>query len=212
MVLPSMPSEPELTAILAVVCFSAGLNVYATVGLLGLLARAGMLPLPPSLHALESWYVIGACSALFLLEFVGDKIPVFDLLWNAAHTFVRVPVAGFLAFAATSRLPPWEQSLATLAGAALALAAHGGKTAARAAVAPSPEPVSNAALSLSEDGLVLFLMWLLTKHPYVAAGIAVACTAFILAMTRKVVKSLRGLLGDAEELVSGTHSGRSSKP
>ncbi|HTV59464.1 MAG TPA: DUF4126 domain-containing protein [Verrucomicrobiae bacterium] len=212
MAMPSLPSGPELTAILAVVCFSAGLNVYATVGMLGLLARAGMLTLPPSLHGLESWYVIGACSALFLLEFVGDKIPVFDLLWNATHTFVRVPVAAFLAYAATSQLPPWEQSLATLAGAILALAAHGGKTAARAMVAPSPEPFSNAALSLSEDALVVFLMWLLTKHPYAAAGIAMACVAFILVMARWVVESLRNLLRDAEQVVSGTHPGQSPNP
>ena len=70
---------------------------------------------------------------LFLLEFVGDKIPVFDLLWNAAHTFVRVPVAAYLAYAATSQLPQWEQIAATFAGGLIALAAHGGKTAARAA-------------------------------------------------------------------------------
>jgi len=201
--MPAIPSGPELTAILAVVCFSAGLNVYATVGMLGLLSRAGVLPLPESLHGVESWYVIGACGALFLLEFVGDKIPVFDLLWNAAHTFVRVPVAGYLAYAATSNLPAWEQSLATLAGASLALAAHGGKTAARAAVTPSPEPFSNAALSLGEDALVVFLMWLLTKHPYAAAGIALGCTAFVVVMIRWVIRAMQNLLKGAEKVVAG---------
>lgn len=204
---PALPSTPEITAILAVVCFSAGLNVYATVGMLGILSRAGILVLPDSLHAVGSWYVIAACAFLFLLEFVGDKIPAFDLVWNAAHTFVRIPVAGFLAYAATSHLPPGEQLLATLAGALLALAAHGGKTAARAAVTASPEPFSNAALSLGEDALVVFLMWFLTKHPYAAAGIALGCAAFIVVMIRWVIRAMRGLFLGAEQTIAGNPRG-----
>jgi hypothetical protein len=200
---PSIPSRPELTAILAVACFSAGLNVYATVGMLGILSRAGVLPLPESLHGLQSWYVIGVCALLFLLEFVGDKIPAFDLLWNAAHTFVRIPIAAFLAYAATSHLRPWEQLLATFVGALLALAAHGGKTAARVAVTPSPEPFSNAALSLSEDALVVFLMWLLTKHPYVAAGIAFGFVAFIVVMIRWVLRAFQSMFLSAERTLAG---------
>lgn len=204
---PPLPSGPELTAILVVVCFSAGLNVYAAVGMLGILSRAGLLPLPESLHAVGSWYVIGACAVLFLLEFVGDKIPAFDLLWNAAHTFVRIPVGAFLAYAATSHMPPGEQLLATLAGALLALAAHGGKTAARAAVTASPEPFSNAALSLGEDGLVVFLMWFLTKHPYAAAGIALGCVAFISVMIRWVIRAMRSLFLGAEQTIAGNAGG-----
>src|SRR5277367_2070212 len=103
---PLIPTGTELTAILVVVSFSAGLNVYATVGMLGLLARFNVLALPPALHALhalQDWKIISISAVLFLLEFVGDKIPVFDLLWNAAHTFVRVPVAAYLAYAATSQ-------------------------------------------------------------------------------------------------------------
>lgn len=192
---------------LAVVCFTAGLNVYATVGMLGILSRAGLLPLPDSLHAVGSWYVIGTCAVLFLLEFIGDKIPAFDLLWNAAHTFVRIPVAGFLAYTATSQLPPGEQLLATLAGALLALAAHGGKTAARAAVTASPEPFSNAALSLAEDALVVFLMWFLTKHPYAAAGIALGCAAFIAVMIRWVIRAMRSLFLGAEETIAASANG-----
>jgi hypothetical protein len=72
--------------------FAAGLNVYATVLTLGLLGRTGAVTLPPALHPLQSWWVIGASAVLFLIEFFGDKIPIFDLIWNAAHTFIRVPV------------------------------------------------------------------------------------------------------------------------
>ena len=123
----------ELVALIVAVSFAAGLNVYATVATLGLLAHAGLLVLPESLHLLASWWVIGASVALFGVEFFADKIPAFDLVWNALHTFIRVPVAALLAWRATATLTPGEQLAATLLGGLIALAAHGGKIAARAA-------------------------------------------------------------------------------
>lgn len=128
----------ELFSLLAAIGFAAGLNLYATVAALGLLARFGHLPLPPGLILLAGWPIIVASSALFVIEFFADKIPAFDLIWNALHTFIRVPVAGLLAYQATRQLSPEHQLLATLLGAAVALIAHSGKTAARAAVTPSP--------------------------------------------------------------------------
>ena len=195
---PLIPTGTELTAILVVVSFSAGLNVYATVGMLGLLGHFNVLALPPAIHPLQNWKIIAICGVLFLLEFVGDKIPIFDLLWNAAHTFVRVPVASFLAYAATSQLPPWEQIAATFAGGLIALAAHGGKTAARAAIVHSPEPFSNFALSASEDALVVLLMWIVTRHPYLATAIVLLALCVIAILIRLVVRSLRTLFSDAE--------------
>jgi len=143
----------ELLALLVATSFAAGLNLYATVATLGLLSRAGVLPLPPALQLLDNWYVIAISAALFLIEFFADKVPAFDLIWNALHTFIRVPIAGLLAYRATAQLSPTQQILAAVLGSAIALAAHGGKTAARAAVTPSPEPLSNITLSLGEDAL-----------------------------------------------------------
>ncbi len=197
-ILPPVPSGTELTALLVVVCFSAGLNVYATVAMLGLLSHAHVLTLPTPLRLVDNWYVIAICGVLFLVEFVGDKIPIFDLLWNAMHTFVRVPVAGLLTYGATAQLPERERLVATIVGSLIALAAHSGKTAARAAVSHSPEPFSNIALSLSEDALVVFLMWFATRHAYAAAGIAVVGLVVIAAMIRAVVRAMRNLFGEAE--------------
>jgi Domain of unknown function (DUF4126) len=199
---PLIPTGDTLAALLIVICFSAGLNVYATVAMLGVLARTNVVTLPASLNIVENWYVIGACVALFLVEFVGDKIPVFDLVWNALQTFVRVPVAALIAYAATSQMPPWQQLTATLAGSLIALAAHGGKTAARAAVLHSPEPFSNAALSLSEDAAVVFLMWFATRHPYVAAVVVLIALVAIVLMIRVVVRAIRNLLADAEQALT----------
>jgi hypothetical protein len=195
--IPSIPAS-ELVALLVAASFAAGLNVYATVATLGLLAHAGILPLPPTLQLLSSWYVIAASGVMFVIEFFADKIPAFDLVWNALHTFIRVPVAALLAYRATATLSPWEQLAATLAGGAIAFAAHGGKTAVRAAVTPSPEPISNAALSLGEDGLAIFLTWFATQHPYGAITIVGALLIVILILTRWVVRSLRSLFRGAE--------------
>ena len=193
----------ELFALLAAIGFAAGLNLYATVAVLGLLARFGHLPLPPGLQLLEGWPVIAASLALFILEFVADKIPAFDLIWNALHTFIRVPVAGLLAYRATSQLSPEHQLLATLLGAAVALAAHGGKTAARAAVTPSPEPLSNITLSLCEDALAIGLTWLAARHPYMAGTLAAILVVIIVILTRWVIRALRALFRGAEHELAG---------
>jgi hypothetical protein len=193
----------ELFALLAAIGFAAGLNLYATVAVLGLLARFGHLPLPPGLHLLQSWPVIAASTALFVVEFFADKIPAFDLIWNALHTFVRVPVAGLLAYQATNQLSPGKQLLATLLGAAVAFAAHGGKTAARAAVTPSPEPLSNITLSLGEDVLAIGLTWLATRHPYVAGTLAVVFVLIVFLMVRFVIRALRALFRGAERELAG---------
>jgi hypothetical protein len=189
----------ELVGLIVAVSFAAGLNVYATVATLGLLAHAGLLDLPSGLHLLAGWWVIAAAGVLFSIELVADKIPAFDLVWNALHTFIRVPVAALIAFGAASQLSPEKQLLATLVGGAIALAAHGGKTAARVAVTPSPEPLSNFALSAGEDTLAVFLTWFASQHPIAAASIVVAFLVVIVVVMRWVVRAMKNLFRGAEK-------------
>jgi len=184
-------SHQDILAIVVAASFAAGLNVYATVATLGLLAHAHAIQLPPALHLLGSWPVIVVCAGLFGLEFVADKIPAFDLIWNALNTFVRVPVAVLISFGATQHLSPLAQSAAAALGGAIALAAHSGKIAVRAAVTPSPEPLSNAALSLGEDVAAIGLTWLATKHPVVAAVIVAICLLLLVLAVRYVIRSLQ---------------------
>jgi hypothetical protein len=195
--IPSIPTS-ELVALLIATSFAAGLNVYATLATLGLLAHAGILPLPSALHLVSSWYVIAASAAMFVIEFFADKVPAFDLVWNALHTFIRIPIAALLAYGATANLSPWEQLAATVGGGAIALAAHGGKTAVRAAVTPSPEPLSNITLSLGEDGLAVFLTWFATQHPYTAIAIVGVLLVVIVVLVRWVIRALRALFRGAE--------------
>jgi len=146
--------------------------------------------------------VIGASALLFVVEFFADKIPAFDLVWNALHTFVRAPAAALLAYRATAQLSPGKQLLAALAGGLIAFAAHGGKTAVRAAVTPSPEPLSNISLSLGEDVFAIFLTWFATKQPYLAAGIVLWLLVVIVVVIRWVLRALSALLGEARRRIA----------
>jgi len=188
-------SPYNIVALIIAASFAAGLNLYATVLTLGLLARTHWVQLPPGLDSLGHTWVLIACGILFAAEFVADKIPGVDLVWNALHTFVRVPVAALVAYHASSQLSPQMHILATAVGAAVALAAHSSKTAVRAAVTPSPEPVSNIALSTIEDVAAIGLTWVATHHPVVAASVALILLAAAIVAARYLSRTLRRLAG-----------------
>ena len=195
-----LPGE-ELVALLVAVSFASGLNVYATVATLGILAHAHVLALPPQLQMLSTWWVIGVSGALFVVEFFGDKIPAFDLIWNALHTFIRVPISALMAYEAAASLSPGNKLVAALAGGVIAFIAHGGKTAVRAAVTPSPEPFSNIALSLGEDVLAITLTWLAGVYPYVAGAIAAVLIVVTILLARWVWRALRSLFRGANQSI-----------
>jgi Domain of unknown function (DUF4126) len=165
-------SPANITALIVAASFSAGLNIYATVLTLGILARTQWVPLPPGLESLGNTWVLVVCAIMFAIEFVVDKIPAFDMAWNFLHTLVRVPIAGLIAYNASSHLSPPMQILATAIGATIAFATHTSKTAIRAAVTPSPEPISNIALSTTEDAVAIGVTWFATHHPIIAASAA----------------------------------------
>ena len=184
-------SPANITALVIAASFAAGLNIYATVLTLGILARTQWVALPPGLDSLGHTWVIVVCAIMFGIEFIADKIPGFDMVWNALHTVVRVPIAALVAYHASAQLSPEMQVLATAVGAAIALAAHGSKTALRAAVTPSPEPVSNIALSTSEDAVAVGLTWFATHHPMIAASVAVILLIAALAAARALLRAIQ---------------------
>jgi len=186
-------SPANIVALVTAASFAAGLNVYATVLTLGLLARSHWVQLPPGLESLGHTWVIVTCGVLFSAEFIADKIPGVDLIWSGLHTFIRVPVAALVAYHASSQLSPGMQVLATSLGAAVALAAHGSKTAVRAAVTPSPEPVSNIALSTAEDVTAVGLTWVATYHPVWAASVSLVLIAAAVLAARYLFGKLRRL-------------------
>jgi len=190
--------------------FASGINLYATVATLGLLQRFEVIALPPSLAILAHPVVLALAVALYLIEFVADKIPVVDHLWDAVHTFIRPPAAALLAYAAvapaSSGVPEiWRIAAALLAGS-IALTAHSTKAATRGAVNASPEPFSTAAVSFAEDLLAIGLTWLAAVHPVVAIGVVaillVASIVILVTLFRFVRAIWRRMFGgrwDAEK-------------
>ena len=163
--------------------FSSGLNLYATIATLGLLERFGIVHLPGSLQVLSHPWVLGIAIALYAIEFLADKIPYVDSVWDAVHTLIRPPAAALLAYGATVAAPPeWRWGAALLAGG-VALTSHGTKASTRAAVNTSPEPFSNWLLSLGEDALAVWLTWMATVHPaatIVIVVLLIALSGFLL--------------------------------
>jgi|SRR6266436_3641857 len=163
--------------------FSSGLNLYATIATLGLLQRFGVIHLPASLQVLAHPWVLGIGIALYAIEFLADKIPFVDSVWDVIHTAIRPPAAALLAYGAAGAAPPeWRWGAALLAGG-VALTSHGTKASARAAVNASPEPFSNWMLSFGEDALAVWLTWMATVHPratIVVVALLITLAVFIL--------------------------------
>jgi hypothetical protein len=178
--------------------FSSGLNLYATIATLGLLQRFGVIQLPVPLQVLAHPWVLGIAIALYVIEFLADKIPYVDSVWDAIHTVIRPPAAALLAYGAAGGVPPeWRWAAALLAGG-VALTSHGTKASARAAANASPEPLSNWTLSLGEDVLAVWLTWMATVHPratIVVVVLLIALAAFLLFhLFRFLRRALRRLL------------------
>ena len=146
--------------------FASGLNLYATVAVLGLFHRYEIIQLPATLEVLAHPIVLVIALVLYAIEFVADKVPFLDSVWDLIHTFIRPPAAALLAYAAFGSVPEsWRVAAGLLAGG-VALTSHGTKATTRAAANASPEPVSNSVLSLTEDGVAVFLAWLAATHPF----------------------------------------------
>ena len=154
--------------------FSSGLNLYATVATLGVLQRFGVIHLPPALAIVAHPIVLGIAIALYIIEFLADKVPYLDTIWDALHTFIRPPAAAVLAYGAAAAAPPqWRWAAALLAGG-VALTSHTAKASTRAAVNTVPEPFSNWALSIGEDLLAVWLTWFTAAHPVATIVIVIA--------------------------------------
>ena len=182
----------------------SGINLYAAVATLGLLGRFSHLQLPGELGVLTSWWVIGVALALYVVEFVADKIPYVDSTWDVIHTFIRVPAGAVLAASAFGDFDRSIQVIALLLGGGLALSSHGTKAATRAMLNASPEPVSNWIASIAEDIVAVLSVVASVFVPVlifviVGAGLVISFLVFrkILRFFRQVARSIRGWFAPA---------------
>ncbi len=184
--------------------WTSGINLYATVVVLGLLNRFAGVPLPGGLEAFSSWIVIGVAAFLYLIEFVADKIPYVDSGWDVVHTFIRVPAGAVIAYAATTEIDPTLRIVALLIGGGLALSSHGTKATLRAAANLSPEPVSNWTLSVTEDIIAVGGVILAVVSPVlIIIAIAIFLVVFVW-IAKKVITKLIQMMRAVKNFFFGT--------
>ena len=171
--------------------WTSGINLYATVFILGLFQKIGLAKLPGGLDVLDNWWVIGIAAFIYLIEFVADKVPYVDSIWDVVHTFIRVPAGALMAYAAVGDLDQTTQVLAFLFGGGVALSSHGTKATARAFANLSPEPVSNWILSIVED-IIAFAGAILAVFAPILIGIVVLVFLVVFFMILpRVVRTMR---------------------
>ncbi len=173
--------------------WTSGINLYATVSVLGLLQKFGGVKLPGGLEVLDNWVIIGVAGGLYIVEFFADKIPYVDSVWDVVHTFIRVPAGAIVAWAAVSDMNPAIVIPATLLGGGLAFTSHGTKATARIAANLSPEPVSNWILSLVEDAIAIVGALLAVFAPVVIAVVLIVFLIFFFWFFPKIFRAFKRL-------------------
>ena len=193
----------QLAALAAVLGFASGIRLYAVLLVVGLAGFAGWVDLPAGLQVLSHPWVLGASGFMFVVEFFADKVPAVDSLWDALHTFIRIPAGAALAasvFGFGTGDAAWATVMA-IVGGSLAATSHFTKAGSRAAVNTSPEPFSDVAVSAGEDVLVGGLLALVLAWPLAAAAVVLLLVLAALWLLPKLLRSIRGIM---RRLLGGT--------
>jgi uncharacterized protein DUF4126 len=180
-------------ALAAGLAWASGIRLYAAVFIVGLLGRFGYVQLPDHLMLLTHNGVLAASGIMLIVEFLADKVPAFDSLWDTVHTFIRIPAGALLAWGAMGDSSPDVQFAVAILGGVITSGTHLAKTGARAAINTSPEPFSNWTASFSEDGVLLGGLWLMFRHPMAFLVLLVIFLAVVIWLIPKVFRFLRRL-------------------
>jgi hypothetical protein len=201
--LAGLVDTPQVLALAAALGWASGFRLYAAVFLAGMAGWMGWIELPPGLQILQHPAVLVASGFMLFVEFFADKIPFVDSMWDAVHTVIRIPAGAALAagaLGADSQAMTW---MAALLGGGLAATSHAAKMTTRAAVNTSPEPFSNVAVSLAEDGLVVFMLWLSATHPAAFAVVLVLSVVLAVILLVVLIRFLRTVVRGLGELFKG---------
>ncbi|HVH58230.1 MAG TPA: DUF4126 domain-containing protein [Vicinamibacterales bacterium] len=171
--------------------FAAGINLYATVAILGLASRYNWVSLPPQYQAFDNDFIIATAIGLYVIEFIADKIPWFDSVWDTIHTVIRPLGGALIAVTTLGEASPTTEVLIGLMGGTLAAGTHFSKAGTRALANTSPEPFSNWILSLSEDGFVIMLGLIALKYPIIAAVVVALGVVVIVMFAAILVRAIR---------------------
>lgn len=201
--LGNLVDTPQLLALAAALGWASGFRLYAAVFLTGMAGWMGWVELPPGLQVLQHPGVLTASGFMLFLEFFADKIPFVDSMWDAVHTVIRIPAGAALAAGALGASGEAWTWIAAILGGSLAATSHATKMTTRAAVNTSPEPFSNVAVSLAEDGLVVFMLWLSATHPVIFAIVLIVSIVLAVILLVVLVKFLRKVVTGLSEFFKG---------
>ena len=177
--------------------WTSGINLYATVAVLGILGRAGHIVLPAQLAVLQSDEVIAIAAIMYVIEFFADKTPGVDSAWDMFHTFIRIPAGAIIAAQAMAPVSQEAQFIGFLLGGAVTTTAHGTKAGARLLINTSPEPFSNWAASIMEDIAAVGALWVTFNHPYLIIVFVTVFFFMALWLTPKLFAALRSVIAKA---------------
>jgi hypothetical protein len=183
--------------------WASGVNLYATVAMLGWMSATGNIELPPGLEVVENPVVMFIATGMYVVEFFADKIPGVDSAWDTVHTFIRIPAGAALAAGALGDVSPAMEFAAILAGGGLAATTHATKAGTRLLINTSPEPFTNWGASIAEDAAAIALVWTALNHPYLAVGFLVLFIALTIWLLPKLWRLIKALFARIGRLFSG---------
>lgn len=183
--------------------WASGFRLYATVFIVGMLAKFELVSLPSSLDILTNPVVLGISGLLMIIEFLADKFPYIDSTWGSIQTFIRIPAGALLAMGAINSSDPMIATIAALLGGSLSGMTHATKAGSRVLINTSPEPVSNITTSFAEEGLLLGGGWLALMHPAIFIGVLFSLILLMLWMLPKLWRGIKSIF---------THIGKINKP
>lgn len=196
----------EISTILALsmgAAWASGINLYATMAILGYMGATGNIALPEELLILQNPLVIGAAGLMYCVEFFADKTPGVDTGWDAIHTFIRIPAGAMLAAGAVGEVGPGVELAAALVGGGLAAGSHATKAGSRVLINTSPEPVTNWTASISEDLLVLGGLWTALNHPLIFLGLLLLFIILMIWLLPKLWRGIKKVFGAIRDFLSG---------
>jgi len=190
-------------ALVAGLAWASGLRLYLTLFIIGLLVRFQVVALPAAFDILGHPWVLTASGIMLVAEFLADKVPGFDSIWDGVHTFIRIPAGAILAGAAAGPADPILVAVAVILGGALASGAHIAKAGTRALINASPEPFSNWAASFSEEALLLGGLWMMLMHPLVFLFALVLFILILLWLIPRLYRAMREIFRARGEIIAG---------
>jgi len=202
-------SVASIIALTMGVAWASGINLYASILVLGIMGATGNMVLPPELTVLSNPLVLGAAGLMYVIEFFADKVPGVDTGWDTLHTFIRIPAGALLAAGAVGDINPAVALVAGIVGGGLAAGSHAAKAGTRVLINTSPEPFTNWVASISEDVAVIAGLWTALHHPIL---FLVLLVLFLLMLAWLLPKIWRGIKKIFSAISRFFSSGKSSGP